>query len=808
MVKKKRPGGDLRSTTNEIDEGYRPRTKASKIAYEHILSFMQEKLGDQPRDLLRNAAEEAIAVLKTDQHKDSERKKDVEEALGEKFSKDEFARLSTYTRQITDFETEMERKEPAKEMEEDAGQNAVDEFGVAVVFDEEGEEDESELDEIVEEDAEDADEGEDTRTDLFLTGDVENEGEELEKSSRKLELDPRDIDGYWLQRQLGRYYDDAVKSKEIAEQVMSILSAGTDERDGENDLVILLDYDKFDFIKVLLKNRLTIVYCIKYARAQTSEKAAVEEEMMANPEGAALLAVLKSDSEAVANNGNVVSMEGVTSAAPVDKARRSNRKQKLEQTAPVLKAEKMDGVASGALQEPRKLDLESLTFSQGSHIMSNKKVELPKGSFEITKKDYEEWHIPAMKATNAGTAKLKPISSMPGWTQSAFKMKTFNRMQTQVYDAVFESDENILLCAPTGAGKTNVAVLSILRVLGKARLADDSFDLSSFKVVYIAPMKALVAEVVLNLGERLKSLGMTVAELTGDVNMTKQEVHETQVIVTTPEKWDIITRKSGERTFTELVRLLIVDEIHLLHDERGPVLEAVIARTTRAVESTSMETRVIGLSATLPNYKDIAAFLRVSPDKGLFHFDATYRPCPLEQQYLGITSKKALKRFQLMNELCWEKVKEQTTGPGGSQVIIFVHSRKETGNTARQLRDMAIENSVLDDFMEPESASYEIVMSDIDTVKSKELPDLLKHGFGIHHAGMARSDRKLVEELFASGNIKVLVSTATLAWGVNLPAHAVIIKGTQVYSPEKGRWTVRQTMLFINSFFFHFCQNF
>ena len=51
------------------------------------------------------------------------------------------------------------------------------------------------------------------------------------------------------------------------------------------------------------------------------------------------------------------------------------------------------------------------------------------------------------------------------------------------------------------------------------------------------------------------------------------------------------------------------------------------------------------------------------------------------------------------------------------------------------------------------------------------------------------ADRNLVEELFANRNLNILVCTATLAWGVNLPAHTVIIKGTQVYSPEEGLWT-------------------
>jgi pre-mRNA-splicing helicase BRR2 len=56
----------------------------------------------------------------------------------------------------------------------------------------------------------------------------------------------------------------------------------------------------------------------------------------------------------------------------------------------------------------------------------------------------------------------------------------------------------------------------------------------------------------------------------------RHRIAETQIIVTTPEKWDIITRKSGDRTYTQFVRLVIIDEIHLLHDDRGPVLESIV----------------------------------------------------------------------------------------------------------------------------------------------------------------------------------------------------------------------------------------
>ena len=147
--------------------------------------------------------------------------------------------------------------------------------------------------------------------------------------------------------------------------------------------------------------------------------------------------------------------------------------------------------------------------------------------------------------------------------------------------------------------------------------------------------------------QRLSSYGITVSELTGDHQLNKEQIDGTQVIVCTPEKWDIITRKAGERTYTQLVRLIIIDEIHLLHDDRGPVLETIVARTIRQIESTQELVRLIGLSATLPNYEDVATFLRVDTAKGLFYFDNSFRPVPLEQQYVGVTEKKAIKRFQV-----------------------------------------------------------------------------------------------------------------------------------------------------------------
>ncbi|KAF7293427.1 U5 small nuclear ribonucleoprotein helicase [Mycena indigotica] len=259
---------------------------------------------------------------------------------------------------------------------------------------------------------------------------------------------------------------------------------------------------------------------------------------------------------------------------------------------------------------------------------------------------------------------------------------------------------------------TNVAML-ILNELGKHRDEETGkFDLDAFKIVYIAPIKALVQEMVGNFSSRLKVFGITVGELTGDSQMTKQQIAETQIILTTPEKWDVITRKSTDT----------------LHKSRL-VLESIIARTIRRMEQTTEYVRLVGLSATPPNYQDVATFLRVDDKKGLFYFDSTYRPCGLQQQFIGVTEMKAIKRYQITNEVCYEKVLDQA---GKNQTLVFVHSRKEIAKTAKFLRDMAAEKETITQFVKPNAAVREILAEEVNNVKDSNLRDLLPFGFGFH----------------------------------------------------------------------------
>jgi pre-mRNA-splicing helicase BRR2 len=448
------------------------------------------------------------------------------------------------------------------------------------------------------------------------------------------ELPVASIDAYWLQRECSKYFGDPLVAQKVAADVLGTLLE-PEERDCENRLVLLLDYDKFDLIKLLLSHRHKVAICTMLAQAQNeSARADLVAQFEADEATRGVLAII----QAAASKTDEIYTETKQLEARVRKETvELSRMARRVEGEGVVEADLLAAVPEATCARVGKtlIDLDDLSFHQGGHLMANKKCALPPGSFRTQKKGYEEVHIPALKPKPfLDNEALIEIKAIPDWAQSAFGgMHTLNRIQSRVYECALFSADNMLLCAPTGAGKTNVAMLAILHEIGMHRnKATGSIALDAFKIVYVAPMKALVQEMVVNFRKRLAPYGINVRELTGDQQLTKQQIADTQLIITTPEKWDIITRKSGDRTYTQFVRLLIIDEIHLLHDSRGPVLESIVARTIRQIEMTQQLTRCVGLSATLPNYEDVAAFLRVSPNKGLFYFDNSYRPVPLQQQ--------------------------------------------------------------------------------------------------------------------------------------------------------------------------------
>ena len=131
--------------------------------------------------------------------------------------------------------------------------------------------------------------------------------------------------------------------------------------------------------------------------------------------------------------------------------------------------------------------------------------------------------------------------------------------------------------------------------------------------MYIAPLKALVRERIKDWKVRLEQqLGKTVVELTGDVSPDIKQISNASVIVTTPEKWDGISRSWQTRNYVRKVGLIVIDEIHLLGEDRGPVLEVIVSRTNFIASHTSRTLRIVGLSTALANAVDLADWLGIS----------------------------------------------------------------------------------------------------------------------------------------------------------------------------------------------------
>lgn len=129
------------------------------------------------------------------------------------------------------------------------------------------------------------------------------------------------------------------------------------------------------------------------------------------------------------------------------------------------------------------------------------------------------------------------------------------------------------------------------------------------------------------------------------------------------------------------MRLLVIDEIHLLGDERGPVLEVIVSRTNFIGSHTLQTVRVVGLSTALANAHDLADWLGI-PANGLFNFHPAVRPVQLEVHIHGFPGKHYCPRMATMNKPSFTAIK---THSPSKPILIFVSSRRQTRLTAFDL---------------------------------------------------------------------------------------------------------------------------
>jgi len=339
----------------------------------------------------------------------------------------------------------------------------------------------------------------------------------------------------------------------------------------------------------------------------------------------------------------------------------------------------------------------------------------------------------------------------------------FNPVQNAAIPHVLKG-ENIVVASPTASGKTLVAEIAILRNY-----------IEGGKSVYLVPLKALASEKYREFKEKYPF--MKTALSIGDLDSQEQWLGSYDLIIASNEKMDSLLRHKSP--WISNVTLLVIDEIHMLNDQsRGPTLEIVITRMKDVKQ-------VLALSATIQNANEIAQWLKAKLVK------SDYRPVKLEK---GVAWPEADSVKVEMEEREFalpfhEHALAHDVVGRKKQCIYFVSTRKSAEASAEKMNlSKFLEKKDLDELSKI-SKEVENVLP-VPTKQCRRLAKCVKQGSAFHHAGLLAKQRHLIEQSFLDGKIKVLSSTPTLAYGMNLPAYRVVIRDTRRFDSDYGSFFI------------------
>ncbi|HEU4606234.1 MAG TPA: DEAD/DEAH box helicase [Nitrososphaera sp.] len=330
--------------------------------------------------------------------------------------------------------------------------------------------------------------------------------------------------------------------------------------------------------------------------------------------------------------------------------------------------------------------------------------------------------------------------------------------------------KRMLVTTPTASGKTLIAMMAILKAVEKGS-----------KAVYLTPLRALASEKhddlkvleKLDLGRKIR-----VAMATSDYDSSGKELAGADVIVLTNEKMDTLFRHNAE--WLGDVGLFVSDEVHLIGDrERGPTLEMMLTKIRKHYP----QSQVVALSATVANSDEIADWL------GCELVQSDWRPTKLVEGVYEYGSARMSdgKKFRVESSGVSSAVDLAIDSlDGGGQALIFAETRKRAASLAAKAVEGVYRRLDKATKELATTASAEILNKGDDTELTKTLAQLVGKGVAFHHAGLGPSSRKIVEDSFKNGVIKLLAATPTLAAGVNLPARRVVIASILRYDSDYG----------------------
>ncbi|MGB5100616.1 MAG: ATP-dependent DNA helicase [Methanothrix sp.] len=356
------------------------------------------------------------------------------------------------------------------------------------------------------------------------------------------------------------------------------------------------------------------------------------------------------------------------------------------------------------------------------------------------------------------------IKDLASWlSQGAVKLyedrgyNEFYPPQAEALERGLLDGKSMLLAMPTASGKTLLAELTMLKAALQGR-----------RSLYIVPLRALATEKYDSF-KKFRDLGISVGISTGDFDKRDERLGKNQIIIATSEKADSLMRNGA--SWVRDLAVLVVDEIHLLNDVgRGPTLEMTITKLRHC----NSNLQVIGLSATVANAKEIAAWLKaelVSSD---------WRPIRLREGII-CNGKQVFSDGEVpmhaMKDEALALIKD--TLSQSAQILIFENSRKNAEASASRLCGLITADAGT-------LALSQNILATGESETAARLASCVSRGVAFHHAGLLSEQRQLVEQGFRDNKIKVIASTPTLAAGLNLPARRVLIKNYKRYEYGRG----------------------
>lgn len=305
----------------------------------------------------------------------------------------------------------------------------------------------------------------------------------------------------------------------------------------------------------------------------------------------------------------------------------------------------------------------------------------------------------------------------------------------------FTSEQGVLVCAPTGTGKTLIAEAALYEALQ-----------SGTRAYYTTPLIALTEQKFAEMREAAVRWGFSEDDV-GLVTGNRRVNPGAPILVVVAE---ILLNRllHGDAFDFSDVSAVVMDEFHNFSDaERGIVWELTLGMLPAHV-------RLLLLSATVGNAYEFTQWLRLSHERSVELVQGTERKVPLQYQWVG-------------DQLLTEQIEIMSTGTLETRytpALIFCFNRDECWNVAEQLKGKPL----LADGQQKQ-LSDELARHDWSDGAGPKLKQILQRGVGVHHAGILPKYRRLVEHLFQQKMLAVCVCTETLAAGINLPARSVVM---------------------------------